>query len=111
MPMGELVRERCRNHPRREAVARCPECGGFYCRECVTDHRGRVICAPCLKRASDLPDTGVWGRIGSTVVSVSLLIGGLLAGWATFGILGRILLSIPTSFHEGTVWEGLFRDP
>src|SRR5438132_254763 len=48
--MEILARQRCLNHLNREAVARCPECKRFFCRECVTEHEDRLICAACLKK-------------------------------------------------------------
>ena len=36
--MSNLIHQRCSNHPGREAAVRCPECGRFFCRECVTEH-------------------------------------------------------------------------
>ena len=47
-----IAQERCFNHAFREAVARCPECGRTFCRECISEHDDRVICAFCLKRLS-----------------------------------------------------------
>src|SRR5262249_32676582 len=40
----------CLFHPLREAAARCPHCGGTFCRECVTDEEGKLACPPCLRR-------------------------------------------------------------
>jgi hypothetical protein len=37
-------------HPLREAAAKCPHCGGTFCRECVTDEDGKLACPPCLRR-------------------------------------------------------------
>ena len=31
-------------------VARCPSCGNFFCRECITEHDELILCAACLKR-------------------------------------------------------------
>ena len=45
-----ISQARCGNHAGREAVARCPECRGFFCRECITEHEGRLICAQCQLR-------------------------------------------------------------
>jgi len=51
-----LSRARCLFHPLREAAARCPHCGGTFCRECVTDEEGKLACPPCLRRmARPLP--------------------------------------------------------
>lgn len=39
---------RCVLHAQREAAARCPGCKRFYCRECITEHDGKVLCSGCL---------------------------------------------------------------
>lgn len=39
----------CLFHPLREAAARCPHCGGTFCRECVTDEDDKLACPPCLR--------------------------------------------------------------
>ena len=46
---------RCLFHPLREASARCPHCGGTFCRECVTDEEGKLACPPCLRRLARPP--------------------------------------------------------
>jgi hypothetical protein len=50
-----LRRSRCLFHPLREAAARCPHCGGTFCRECVTDEDGKLACPPCLRRMTRPP--------------------------------------------------------
>jgi len=50
-----LRHARCLFHPPREAAARCPRCGGTFCRECVTDEEGKLACPPCLRRMSRPP--------------------------------------------------------
>jgi hypothetical protein len=45
----------CLFHPLREAAARCPHCGGTFCRECVTDEEGKLACPPCLRRMACPP--------------------------------------------------------
>lgn len=45
-----LRHARCLFHPLREAAAKCPRCGGTFCRECVTDEEGKLACPPCLRR-------------------------------------------------------------
>ena len=54
--MSSLIHRRCLHHPAREAVALCPECRRFYCRECVTEHTGRMICAGCVARLARMGD-------------------------------------------------------
>jgi hypothetical protein len=50
-----LRHARCLFHPLREAAARCPHCGGTFCRECVTDEDDRLACPPCLRRMARPP--------------------------------------------------------
>jgi hypothetical protein len=54
-PMSGLRHARCLFHPLREAAARCPHCGGTFCRECVTDEDDKLACPPCLRRITRPP--------------------------------------------------------
>jgi uncharacterized paraquat-inducible protein A len=105
--MTELHQRRCLNHETREAVARCPECGFFFCRECVAEHEDRVICAACLRRIVQSPEKKRSPMLAwparTTAFCFSLMI-----GWLAFYLVGKILLSIPTSFHDGTLWHSSF---
>ena len=100
---GSLIHQRCFNHALREAVARCSECGHFYCRECITEHEDRVICAGCL---SKLARPRLTERAGFVYVIRSFQI---LFAVATacffFYLVGWALLSIDSSVHEGTIWK------
>lgn len=100
---ADLAHQRCFNHARREAVARCPECSRYYCRECVTEHEDRVVCASCLARLT----AGKGERRRPFAVAVRALecAVALLVLWLFFYTLGHCLLVLPTSFHEGTVWQ------
>ena len=105
--MESLARRRCFNHPEREAAARCPECGRFFCRECVTEHEDRVLCAQCLA-ARLSASTGRRSRFGGVIGGLQFMIGTWIL-WLFFYYLGRILVAVPASFHEGTLWrEGLW---
>jgi hypothetical protein len=102
--MSVLSEQRCFNHAVREAVARCPQCRRFYCRECITEHEDRVLCAACLK---GLAQTQIHSRHRlHGVVQLGQVVTGLFLAWMFFYVLGRGLLLVPTAFHEGTVWEG-----
>jgi hypothetical protein len=98
-----LEYRRCAHHADREAVARCPQCERFFCRECIAEHEGRVLCANCLassgrrraRRRSLL-------RRLTPVVQVAL---GLLLLWGSFFYLGQALMALPDHFHEGTIWQ------
>ena len=101
--MDDLTHQRCFNHLLREAVARCPKCRHYFCRECVTEHEDRVLCASCLN-ASANADTDGTGRLGALVRVVHFVLGTILL-WVFFYHLGQLLLSLPSAFHEGTLWE------
>jgi hypothetical protein len=105
----ELVSQRCRNHPAREAVARCPGCSRFFCRECVSEHDGRVLCASCL--AGLLQKKIARGGRLARSRRIVLACAGLFAAWFFFDVLGHILLKIPSSFHDGTIWEKAGEEP
>jgi hypothetical protein len=103
--MEDLAFARCFNHERREAVARCPECGRCFCRECITEHEHRVICAACLRK---LTGRSPGERIhAGRIFRLALGVLGIVTAWLFFFSLGKLLLLIPSNFHEGTVWESL----
>ncbi|MBN2450148.1 MAG: rhomboid family protein [Lentisphaeria bacterium] len=104
--MAGLVDARCFHHARREAVACCPRCGRYFCRECITEHEGQVICTPCLRRLS--AEGGISPR-GSRRLGQPLLAAvAFVFLWLLVYGFGLALLSIPSSFHEGTLWEELW---
>ena len=101
--MAVFVAQRCLHHPLREAAARCPECGQFYCRECITEHDDRVVCSSCLRKLTAKTETR--RRSFAPAVRVSVAVFSFLLAWMFFFLVGRMIVSVPTSFHEGTVWE------
>jgi hypothetical protein len=100
--MQELARQRCFNHLQREAAARCPLCRRFFCRECVTEHEDQVLCASCLARKSR--DISQGGRVPRLWLTLQFTVGAFSL-WFFFYLLGRLLLKLPTSFHDGTIWK------
>lgn len=100
----ELAQKRCKNHPDREAVARCPECTGFFCRECITEHDDRVLCTTCLKKILQQQSLQ-FSHLKFPVLILQFCVGFCVI-WAFFYVLGHMLLLIPSSFHEGTFWQG-----
>ncbi len=98
-----ISQQRCFNHHMREAAAKCPECGRFFCRECVTEHEGRVLCAACLRKTLPKPGQRFLLLIGP--VRILQFIGGALLLWMFFYYLGLMLLELPSSFHEGHLWQ------
>ncbi len=101
--MRALVHQRCRHHAEREAVARCPECKRYFCRECVSEHDGRILCADCLRRllAPAVSPRRRFDGIGRLLLGLFAVV----FIWFFFFLIGRSLLAIPSSFHEGTIWK------
>ncbi|PIE35601.1 rhomboid family protein [candidate division KSB3 bacterium] len=97
-----LVRQRCYNHASREAVARCPECQRFFCRECVSEHDDRLLCAACLSKLAKPSFSKRFYLTGLLKVIPVML--GFLCLWWFFYLVGQILLAIPAEFHEGALW-------
>ena len=98
--MAALTQQRCFNHAQREAAARCPGCGQFFCRECVTEHEDRLLCAVCLQGLA-APGAARRRALAGAARIVQCLLGILLL-WFLFFLAGEGLLSLPSSFHEST---------
>ena len=100
--MNTLSAQRCFHHSLREAVARCPECTHFSCRECITEHDDRIICATCLRKLAIVTEpqrmSFAWLP---PLVQITL---GVTVVWLFFYFFGATLLSIPSQYHEGEVW-------
>jgi len=95
-----LVDQRCFNHAMREAAVQCPSCKRFFCRECVTEHGGRMICVSCVNAlARDADKTARTARIRWMFTALA----GVLIAWLVFYYLGLTLARIPSKFHAGTV--------
>ena len=101
--MSDLIHQRCFHHSLREAVARCPECRRFYCRECITEHDDRLLCADCVQKALAAPKAR--GHSLAGILRLLQLGGALIVAWLFFYFAGEILLSVDPAFHEGTLWK------
>lgn len=102
--MTILDHQRCYHHQTREAVVRCPDCGRFFCRECVTEHNHRMLCSQCLQRMMGASEKNAKPVVENFVLLCQGGIGFLLI-WYAFYLMGLFLLSIPHAFHEGTIWQ------
>ncbi len=94
-----LHQQRCKIHPAREAMARCPSCGGDFCRECVNDHEGRLLCAGCIREVKTQVQTGK--ELGQSRLRLASYFALCTVGlWGLFYLAGRILLIVPMETHE-----------
>jgi hypothetical protein len=92
---GSLARARCELHPEREAAVRCPACRRDYCRECVVEHGGRLLCARCLARATAREAGRGRHRTLAAVGTATGIAAGLLVAWLCIYLYGRALALLP----------------
>jgi len=101
--MPDITQQRCHNHRQREAVARCPACGRYYCRECITEHEDKVLCAACLRRLVE--PSGITSSRFRWVFQLGHFLLGILILYIIFYYFAQVLLALPADFHEGTLWQ------
>jgi hypothetical protein len=100
--MPALAHQHCLNHPAREAAGLCLECRHFFCRECVTEHDERLLCAACLRKLSQAERPR--GQPFAVLGRISLSLAGFLTATLFFYWVGQTLLLIPTAYHDGSLW-------
>lgn len=94
-----LAHQRCWTHAGREAVSRCVSCRRYFCRECATEHDGRMLCVSCLA-AQAAQETGArgtrwaWWAAGAAA--------GLAAAFVLFYSLGYVLEQLPPEWSRTT---------
>ncbi len=98
-----LQQSHCLNHPRREAAARCTSCGQPFCRECVTELDGRMVCSACHRAKVETREKPKRDWFMITVPLQAVL--GVALLWGTAWFFGKLLLSTPSEFHEGVMWQ------
>jgi len=100
-PMSKAVySKRCSNHPSREAVARCPICQKFYCRECITEHDGKMLCKYCLESKIESQKNDKKSSLFlKQVIIVILFISSFALSWFLFAMLGKIIMLFPQKYH------------
>ena len=109
--MPALALQRCLHHGDREAIARCAECGSFFCRECITEHDERILCASCLAQLTR-PAAGKKVRFRlATLRPWATACSGLIVAWLCFYFIGRMLVAIPSDFHASSIWKSGLLDP
>jgi hypothetical protein len=99
------LRQDCLHHPHRGAVARCPACAQSFCRECVVEHEGKLLCTDCLeaKKVKNDERPVAWWQLPIWPWVQILL--GLVMLSALFYASGRIVRAIPPDYHNGIKWE------
>ena len=103
---GPAIHQRCWNHESREAVCRCPECGNSFCRECVTEHEFRLLCAACLnslavaRRRSWPAERGGLRRLAPFAMGIA----GIMLAWLVFLGAGEAMLTLAIR-AEQTAWQ------
>lgn len=108
-PPIALGHQSCVHHAAREAVARCPECGRFFCRECIVEHEYRMICAGCLAALAGEGDRASrpgrrWWRL-LPVFPVIQAGAGILVAWLVCYFAAQMLIDLPSDFHDGVYFE------
>jgi len=96
--MSGLAARRCSRHDLREAVCRCPGCTLFFCRECVTEHDGRLLCPACLAKGSASQSTKA-GGITRRALEWTAPLAGLALAWILFYYAGWIVSRFPAQVH------------
>jgi len=108
MSTSSLVQIRCLTHPDREAVARCFRCSEHFCRECIGEYDGRMVCSTCLKRDAAKAAEPQHRRTQARLLSAVRLCCGATLGfillWSLIAVTGLLILRIPAEFHDGSIW-------
>lgn len=93
-----MLQQRCWNHESREAVCRCPGCGRSYCRECVTEHESRLLCAVCLAKVAGAASP----RRRAGLLTAGMAVSGLLLAWLIFFGSGEAILLLITRLEQAS---------
>ena len=93
---SSTIHQRCWNHESREAVCRCPECGNSFCRECVTEHEFRLLCASCLTRLARVRLAQRATKRGGMyrLAPAMMILAGVVIAWLVFFAAGEAFLTI-----------------
>ena len=103
---ASALQNRCWNHEAREAVCRCPQCGRSFCRECVTEHENRLLCATCLAGAAQAAAnrSGLLRRMAPAALTLA----GVILAWAVFfgAAEGLVTITERSERSERMSWQG-----
>ncbi len=98
-----LTARHCSIHPAREAAVRCPSCSRFFCRECVTETDGRMLCARCLGENQTQPVSSRRSFVSDWIGPLAGALTGCLLLWTVFYLAGLLIWNIPASYHQNPV--------
>jgi hypothetical protein len=97
-----LAQQHCWNHSVRGAVCRCPVCHRPFCRECVSEHASRLLCATCIKASVSAPDQARVRRTRLWLPAMALA--STLLAWAIFFSLGQFIMESVT-LADRSAWR------
>lgn len=104
----------CAIHPAREAVARCPSCSAFYCRECITEHDYRMICAGCLaallEGKGEVEKKGGRAGLGGPAITLVQVVVGVMVVWFVCFTMAELLREMPPDLHSGSMFEDIMME-
>jgi len=100
------VHQRCRNHEAREAVCRCPSCGNSFCRECVSEHEFRLLCASCIHALTQArrDARAKKRRMPRSVPAIAMIVAGVLLAATVFFGAGETILTIAVRAEQAS-WQ------
>jgi hypothetical protein len=97
-----VAQQHCWNHPVRGAVCRCPVCHRPFCRECVSEHAARLLCATCIKASVSAP--AETHRRSTPFWFATMAVASTLLAWAIFFSLGQIIMESVT-LADRSAWH------
>lgn len=98
-----VAQQHCWNHAARGAVCRCPVCQHPFCRECVSEHDSKLLCASCIK-ASVAAANGTRARGTGPLQLAAMALASTLLAWAIFFSLGQIIMESVT-LADRSAWR------
>ena len=99
--MSPALHQHCWNHEGREAVCLCPVCRRGFCRECVTEHESRLVCAACLRTIARSRPAAVRRR--GWAGAAALTLAGVVLSWFLLFTAGEALMTFSARL-ERTAW-------
>jgi len=98
-----VVQQHCWNHAQRGAVCHCPACHRPFCRECVSEHDSKLLCAICIKASVSAAD-GARARRMAPLWMATMAVASTLLAWAIFFSLGQIIMESVT-LADRSAWR------